>query len=335
MRARLILAVILVLTVSQQGSAYKFIDFLNPNDQKVFLKWGSDDMPVPWYFNNTPPKDFSLEAAINTTETSYDTWESVSTSGITFRFGGTTNAEPFVFFDSINTLGFIIDPDLEGTGILGATNFIVFTFTGEIAESDIFFNDAVPWSVAPNGQPGHFDFQATATHEIGHFLGLDHSGVGVITRVGGRRRLVEGSAILYPFAFPPGTTTGRTLTADDIAGASALYPAGGFSGATGTMSGSVTKNGEPVEGAQVLTFNPFTDEMIAIFTDENGRYRVEGLKAGPHVVRVNPITDPTSPEDFGFRESAVDLDFRSEFYDGRAEVRSGAETSGINLQVEP
>src|SRR3972149_4090610 len=75
----------------------------------------------------------------------------------------------------ISTVGFVTDPSLEGTGILGATNFIVNILTGEIAESDIFFNNDIPWSVAPDGQAGRFDLQSTATHEIGHFLGLDQS----------------------------------------------------------------------------------------------------------------------------------------------------------------
>ena len=334
MRSRLALVLMLVFTVSRSGSPYKIIDFVNSEGERVFLKWRAQDTPVAWNYNNTPPKDFSLDAAINATERAYDTWEEVETSSITFTFAGTTNAEPFVFFDFINTLGFITDPDLQGSGILAATNFIVFTQTGEIAESDIFFNDDAPWSVSPNGQPGRFDYQSTALHEIGHFMGLDHSAVGVIENRAGRRFLLEESSIMYPFAFPRGTTLGRTLTFDDLTGASVNYPAGNFT-SRGKMTGRVTKNGDGLGAAQVTVYNPFTDELIGAFTDAAGRYRVEGLSSGPMVVRVNPITDPTSPSDYGFNDFTTDLDYEVTFHQGGADVSQGRTTSGIDVAVNP
>lgn len=334
MKLRLVAAFLMVLAFSSAGFAYKIIDFINPDGDRVFLKWRAEDTPVVWNYNNTPPKDFSLSAAIEATERAYDTWEAVETSSISFRFAGTTNAEPFVFFDFINTLGFVTDPDLRGSGILAATNFIVFTFTGEIAESDIFFNDDAPWSVSPNGESGSFDYQSTALHEIGHFIGLDHSAVGVMETRQGRRFLLDESAIMYPFAFPRGTTLGRTLTLDDLTGASVSYPAGNFN-AKGRLSGRVTKNGNGLEAAQVTIYNPFTDELIGVFTDEDGRYVVEGLSSGPMVVRVNPITDPTSPSDFGFNDLTTDLDYEVTDHGGSAEVNSGGTTTGIDVAVNP
>ena len=68
---------------------------------------------------------------------------------------------------------------------------------------------------------------------------------------GFRRTLVEGSAIMYPFAYPAGSTLGRTPVADDIAGVSALYPEGRFTSSTGSISGRVTKDGRDVFGAYV------------------------------------------------------------------------------------
>ena len=335
MRRYLILvATLLVAAPARDGSAYKLIEYFNDQGQLRHLFWAADNQPVAWSFYNLPPDDFSLETAIAQTQAAFDTWEAVETADITFRFEGRTNAEPFVFFDSINTLGFITDESLRGTGILGATNFIVFTNTGEIAESDIFFNADAPWSANPNGTPGRFDYQATALHEIGHFIGLDHSGLGYMESRGARRLLVEESAIMFPFAFPPGTTIGRALTTDDVIGVSLIYPASGGA-RKGSVSGTVTKDGRGLEAAHVTLFNPFTEELIGVFTDQAGNYRVEGLSPGPIIMRVHPIVEPTSPSDFSFEDAFIDLDWSVTFREGRAEVTAGANTPNVDVEVMP
>jgi hypothetical protein len=100
------------------------------------------------------------------------------------------------------------------------------------------------------------------------------------------------------------------------------------------VSGQVTKDGQPILGAYINAFNPFTGETVGFFTNENGRYNIKGLKPGPYVVRVNPITDPTTPEDFNFPEDSVDMDFRDALFVGRAEVEPGENTSGIDFEVQ-
>jgi hypothetical protein len=320
-----------LLASARDGASYKLIEYFNPDGELRHLHWASDNQPVPWFFHNVPPDDFSLDTAIASTQSAFNTWEALETSSITFQFSGETNAEPFVFFDFINTVGFITDPDLQRAGILGATDFIVFTFTGEIAESDIFFNADVPWSVNPNGEAGHFDYESTAIHEIGHFLGLGHSGLGFMEGV----RVEEGSAIMFPFAFPPGSITGRTLKVDDITGASVLYPAGDFTNDNASLSGTVTKNGQGLEAAHVTAFNPFTNEIIGAFTDAEGDYRIEGLSDGPIVVRIAPLSEPPSVYDYRYDDFLIDVDYEVTFYDGRAEVAAGASTSDIDVAVTP
>lgn len=331
---RLVTLSVLLVGLAPFASAYQFIEFVNNQGQLVGLRWPSSESPVG-YFVNAAEGNLTEAQAVAAVQASFQTWNDVETADIAFEFRGTTQAPPFQFFDFINTLGFLDDPEIQGQGILGATSWVVDIRNGDIAEADIFFNNEFTWSVESIGQPGRFDFQSVVTHEIGHFFGLGHSGLGVMDTSGGNRRLQVGSAIMFPFAFPPGSVVGRTLTLDDVTAISVLYPAAGYLSARGTLTGRVTKNSQGVAFAHVVTFNPFTSETISFFADESGNFEVRGLRPGPHVVRVNPIGDPTSPPDFGFPEQLTDLDFRDALYDGRAEVQASGTTSGINVEVTP
>jgi hypothetical protein len=84
-----------------------------------------------------------------------------------------------------------------------------------------------------------------------------------------------------------------------------------------------------------VTFNPATGLTIGAFADAKGNYVVEGLSPGPHVVRVNPITDPNSPSDFSF-PPLTDLYYRDALYQGgEVYVTPGAEVPGIDVEVSP
>ena len=148
------------------------------------------------------------------------------TASVGFEFGGFVGSRP-LDQDGANVIGFASRPDLERT--LASTSFLIDTRTGEILESDIFFNSTFHWSVAPGGEAGRFDVQSIATHEAGHFLGLGHSLLGETeARPTGGRRLLAGGAVMFPIAFTAGNIVDRDLTADDIAGVSDIYPDGEF-----------------------------------------------------------------------------------------------------------
>jgi len=112
--------------------------------------------------------------------------------------------------------------------------------TGEIFDADIEINTAYN-SFTISDQNVKYDLQAVVTHEVGHFIGLDHT--------------LDSAATMYA-GYDEGTTEIRTLEQDDIDGACAIYP----------PSRKATCNPEPRGGLayQCSDFKPPGDDGCAI-----------------------------------------------------------------------
>jgi hypothetical protein len=82
----------------------------------------------------------------------------------------------------------------------------------------------------------------------------------------------------------PGVITQRTLSADDIAGISTLYPGPSFA-SKGKISGIIrTTANLPVYGAIVVAVNSAGIPVASTLTDPTGAYTIEGLDAGAYTV---------------------------------------------------
>jgi hypothetical protein len=83
------------------------------------------------------------------------------------------------------------------------------------------------------------EFDAAFVHEFGHFSGLDHSQINVECATGCSAGDLEGLPTMFPFLVHESQ---RTLSIDDVAWLSRLYPAGGgggFAATHGTITGTV------------------------------------------------------------------------------------------------
>ena len=260
----------------------------------------------------------------------FASWQAVPTASISYQLAGVTSASPGTD-DGVSVLGFRSRPDLDR--VLASTNFLIVSSTGALIESDIFFNSAFPWSVAAAGETGKFDLESIAIHEIGHFSGLGHSALGETELIStGGRRVLSAEAVMFPIAFASGSIAGRTLKADDIAGISDLYPDGDFN-TDGSLSGRVTKDGQPLFGAHVLAFNPATGQMVGGFTlNALGQFSIGGLSPGLHVVRVEPLDD-AEPDSFFDATRVVDTDFRVAFFERAVIVPRGGDSGEIAVKV--
>jgi hypothetical protein len=324
-----LLAIVLLLASADSALAYLKLGF-DANGQSFILKWPQST--VPYFVSSVgvpgvTPSD--LQAAVSR---AFATWQAVPTASIAFQFGGYTSNLPGED-DGRSTLGFLNQPQLDR--VLASTSFLVDMGTGELLESDIFFNSAFPWSVAPGGEPNRWDLESIALHEIGHFSGLGHSALGETEMASGGRRVLSAASVMFPIALGAGDISMRTLRPDDIAGISDLYPDAGFKDNTGSVSGKVTKNGAGVFGAHIVAFDINGGEMIANFSlRADGQFSIAGLRPGPHLLRIEPLDD-ADLDSFFAPEDPVDINFRIRYLDTLVVVRKGSDSGAVQIAVTP
>src|SRR5439155_14907527 len=118
------------------------------------------------------------------------------------------------------------------------------------AEADIVFNGIqYNWSADFNSaDTGKQFIEGTALHEIGHFIGLNHSPVG-------------GATML--FRSPGGVNVRAGLSSDEIAAAKWLYGQSSTLASLGRVRGNVTMNGSAVFGVAVLAEETASGNLIA------------------------------------------------------------------------
>jgi hypothetical protein len=210
------LAFLVLWLVPAEGGAFQRSK--SETDDNVCLAW--DGRSATMLTNERCSSDVPLvNDCFDTIRTSMLQW-SPACSDFTFIDGGTTSRTD-VGYDANNpgsNCNLIIFQETTWSGPGYESNAIALTTTtydtetGEIVDADIEFNGVnFKFSVTTPPPANFTDVQNALVHELGHALGLDHSG--------------NALAVMYPTA-EPGETSKRTLTADDSEGVCTVYPDG-------------------------------------------------------------------------------------------------------------
>lgn len=183
---------------------------------------------------------------------------------------------------------------------------------------------------------------ATIVHELGHCIGLAHA--GTLSMLGRRGRPLLGVRnqpveLLHPrdpaMSYGYAQRDPAGVPADDAVGASLLRPAAGWWPRTGTIFGRLRTGGDPVAWVQVWAVptgsgDPLRDR-VGGFSDQDGRFRLEGLPPGDYLLWAHPLVSRNAHFLLGANGAPSDLD---DTVLGRpVRVRAGQYTTGVEVPL--
>ncbi|HUU33989.1 MAG TPA: carboxypeptidase regulatory-like domain-containing protein [Vicinamibacterales bacterium] len=323
------LLVVLLVVAPLATPAHAYLKFgVDVGGRVVPVRWSPG--PIRYFITEREFSGISAQAFTDAVGRAAATWMRTPGLPVSFSPQGLTRSQPLET-DGRNTVGFLDRPDQER--ILGSTSFLLDATTGEILESDIYFNTRFRWSTAATGEAGSSDLESVALHELGHLLGLGHSAIGETEVSGTGRRVLSSGSVMFPIAMPAGSIVDRVLQADDIAGVLDLYGAA-VAGEVGSIQGRVTRGGRGVYGAHVVAFHLDSGALVGGFAlADDGTFVIGGLSPGPYVLRVEPLDD-ADVESF-FAPGRVDIAFAVTYASKVVVVQGGGSTAPVVIEVRP
>jgi hypothetical protein len=214
-----------------------------------------------------------------------------------------------ILFDETNASGYFP----PGSGTVAITP-IWFLSSGRISDADILFN-GLGFSFTTSAEAGRFDVADVGAHELGHLLGLNHSG--------------WAGATMYPYVDPT-IIEHRSLSADELAGLRDAYPIGSFGRITGTI---LRSDASPVSGAHVVAREATGRTAASSLSESVGDFTIVGLDAGVYGVYARPFDEPVAASHLGSGYT-IDTDFAPASYAATATI-TGANSVGLGDLVVP
>lgn len=271
---------------------------------------------VRFFLANDGWSQTNRDAELNAVRAAFAVWQCTTNSILKFEEGGTI--APGVDVDELDNTNVVFWAK-NSTWVAGGTVNIVgataVTFIARagwlLVGADLVLNGVnYSWSTNPDGVGASYFVESIVTHEIGHFIGLEHSPLG-------------GATMFY--RDPGGIGTYLGLSTDERLAVQFLYPKTGLLEVRGAIQGKITAGTTNVLGAVIVAENPAGTIAAATVSRADGTYSLPALVPGTYVVRVCPL-DPVTSSPFLVRGNDIGPDYASAF-------TSFYPTTGTNITV--
>ncbi len=285
------------------------------------LRWSGGGQDISFVLNDQGSADVPDASDDLALRLGFHEWERVEDATVSFAENTSPTQQArtdwestnihLVLFDENNSTG-----EFPGGSQTLALTFVSFnTITGGIIDADILFNGGFNWST--DGSNGTYDIASVGTHEIGHFVGFNHSTVM--------------GATMSPFSITTQLNQ-RSLSSDDKAGLRLIYP-GAEDAGTGSLQGQVQRasGGAAVRGANVWARSGNGRVLAQDITDDAGNYVLTGLEDGDYTVVAGPIDGAIQPGNLALAGGFAETDFETGSI--AAEVSLGGATNVAALLV--
>ena len=300
-------ALLLVLVLPPVPASSYLMSFPSGSNGTIRERWPANAFPLVWRLNPSSGSNITGSRTLaDVMQSSFATWLAAPNTSLSVTQGANTTSQEGS--DGVNVICFSCTANFQNS-----SNTFALTITtsqgGTITDADILFNPSKNFSTDSTGTGQ--DLQTIATHEIGHFFGLGHTGVV--------------RAMMFPFA----PDVQHRLSYDDVAGISTLYPSGPQDYNPGSIAGTVKLGSSGVFGAHVYASSTTANEPlsgfnirkspISVLTFGDGSYKIEGIPADSYTVTAEPLDLPESNSDVSdyapaFNKSTVQTNFTTRWH---------------------
>lgn len=299
----------IILTTPMFGAVRLTYDF---GGKPTPVAWPASAFPLQYTIERRVANQYGVDVI----ERAFNAWTSVPDANIAFRDNGISDGTQ-AGQNGVSSVTALDDLFKDQGFIAVTTNW--YDKNGSMTEADIQVDPTMVGSTYPA--------LTTIEHEVGHFLGLDHSPVL--------------SAVMYPYVCK---NSPSNLDSDDRIAIAAVYPKVDPTSAGATLTGRITADGSGVFAAQVVAVNDRGEPVATALSDSTGDFLLEGVPSGTYRIYAEPLDGPVMPANLdGVYRGAKVTSFATRFLaGGPMTVKNGSvygnliiDTSGAPVHLNP